>query len=481
MDNILSNLPNDLATARKHFHIDPEYIVYACCPSCFALHPPRDIELDNGATEADESALPPDLVGILPSHIPHPNSRPARSRAQYPEECIFRETQTSRPCGAKLLRNGAESRPIRAYSHQTFVSWLGRMLLRPDIERYLDASQANARANSSGFVEDILESSEVLRFLGPDGQPFLRQCGSEGRYLFSLFVDWFNPRGNKHGGSTYSAGVIFMVCLNLPPAIRYKRENIYLVGVMPGPKSPSLHQVNHFLNPLVRELNVSWSRGVYYSRTAYREQGRLTRCAALPLICDLGAGRKTSGQASHSAAMFCSFCQLLKSSINDLDRTSWPRRDCHAFRRCAEEWKEAPSERRREQLFKSSGIRYSSLLDLPYWRPTRYVVIDTMHNLFLGLFQRHCRRIFGMDVTAGSGDDLGDGHEVTPITVEEVLFARSKVASSTTATSLKRKLNLRLLRAIYAADGLGEPGTLSKQQLAQAILQVSRSNFQTCA
>ncbi|EIW56992.1 uncharacterized protein TRAVEDRAFT_106431, partial [Trametes versicolor FP-101664 SS1] len=182
---------------------------------------------------------------------------------------------------------------------------------------------------------------------------------------------------------------------------------IYLAGVMPGPKSPSLDQVNHFLRPLVQELNVFWSRGVHYTRTACRPRGRLTKCAAFPLICDLAAARKTSGQASHSSAMFCSFCQLLKPSINNLDKASWPRRDCNAFRRCAEEWKAAPSERRREQLFKISGIRYSTLLDLPYWRPTRYVVIDTMHNLFLGLLQRHCRRIFGMDVTITSEDESG--------------------------------------------------------------------------
>ncbi|KAH9856390.1 hypothetical protein C2E23DRAFT_696984, partial [Lenzites betulinus] len=77
--------------------------------------------------------------------------------------------------------------------------------------------------------------------------------------------------------------------------------------------------------------------------------------------------------------------------INNTDAASWPRRNCETFRRLAEEWRSAPSERRRDQLFKTSGVRYSSLLDLPYWRPTRYTIIDTMHNLFLGLLQRHCR------------------------------------------------------------------------------------------
>ncbi|KAI0363121.1 hypothetical protein BV20DRAFT_958951, partial [Pilatotrama ljubarskyi] len=195
-----------------------------------------------------------------------------------------------------------------------------------------------------------------------------------------------------------------MVCLNLPPSERYKRENVYLAGVMPGPKAPSLHQTNHFLDPLVDDLLVLWRYGARLPRTALRPHNRLARCAAVPLISDLGAARKVSGHASHSAAIFCSFCQLKKADINNIDKDTWPCRDCATFRRLAEEWRSAHSTTRREALFKEHGVRYSVLLKLPYWKPTRYVVVETMHNLFLGLFQRHCRSIFGMDIKAASQD-----------------------------------------------------------------------------
>ncbi|RPD52426.1 hypothetical protein L226DRAFT_474088, partial [Lentinus tigrinus ALCF2SS1-7] len=33
-------IPADLATALKHFNIEPDAITYACCPECFALYPP---------------------------------------------------------------------------------------------------------------------------------------------------------------------------------------------------------------------------------------------------------------------------------------------------------------------------------------------------------------------------------------------------------------------------------------------------------
>ncbi|KAJ8456027.1 hypothetical protein ONZ51_g12281 [Trametes cubensis] len=442
IDRILSSIPSDFSTARARFHLEPDYVLYACCPSCSALHPALA-----GTQEANPDPTPG--TGASPNRdVVDENRKPV-----FPDECQYRTTPSGPGCGRRLLRQSSR-RPIRTYSYQTFVSWLGRMLLRPDIERYLDASQHPASFHSADSVGDILESQEILNFLAADGEPFLRHCGSEGRYLFSLFVDWFNPRGNSHGGSTYSAGVVFMVCLNLPPDIRYKRENVYLAGVIPGPKAPSLEQVNHFLGPLVRELNQFWSPGVFYSRTAHHSQGRLARCAVLPLVCDLGAGRK-----------------LQKSSINNLNKESWPRRDCDTFRRLAEEWKAATTDKRRGQLFKSSGIRYSALLDLPYWRPTRYVVIDTMHNLFLGLFQRHCRRIFGMDFKTVTPDGLDDDTESTPVTVEELVFAQSKASRSSSASSLKGKLNLRLLRAVYQAENLGDPGSLTKSKLAEAILK----------
>ena len=51
--------------------------------------------------------------------------------------------------------------------------------------------------------------------------------------------------------------MIYLALLNLPQNIRYKRENIILVGIIPGPAEPSIH-INTYLAPLVNELLDLW-------------------------------------------------------------------------------------------------------------------------------------------------------------------------------------------------------------------------------
>jgi hypothetical protein len=46
--------------------------------------------------------------------------------------------------------------------------------------------------------------------------------------------------------------------------------------------------------------------------------------------------------------------------------------------------------------FASSGVKWSELLRLPYFDPTRFVVIDAMHNLFLGLINEHFQNTLGI-------------------------------------------------------------------------------------
>ncbi|KAG2047882.1 hypothetical protein BDR06DRAFT_827189, partial [Suillus hirtellus] len=53
-------------------------------------------------------------------------------------------------------------------------------------------------------------------------------------------------------------------------------------------------------------------------------------------------------------------------------------------RAAAKKWKNAEMKVDRNKLFKQYGVRWSVLLWLPYWDPTRFIMIDGMHNLLLG-------------------------------------------------------------------------------------------------
>ena len=53
-------------------------------------------------------------------------------------------------------------------------------------------------------------------------------------WCLALNVDWFQPFSHV----TDSVGALYMVILNLPRELRYKRENMILVGIIPGPREP---------------------------------------------------------------------------------------------------------------------------------------------------------------------------------------------------------------------------------------------------
>ncbi|OSD00157.1 hypothetical protein PYCCODRAFT_1371822 [Trametes coccinea BRFM310] len=189
-----------------------------------------------------------------------------------------------------------------------------------------------------------------------------------------------------------------MVCLNLPPHLRYLPENIYVAGVIPGPSKPSTVQINHFIALIIDELLEFWDPGVSYTQTAKAPYGRLVRLVVIPLVCDLPAARQVAGLGNFNQLhALCSCCTVRFDDIENTDVDSFPLRSMKAHREAATAWLHANSTAEREQLFKTTGIRYTELLRLPYWNPVLYVVIDSMHNLYLGILQRHIRDFWGIN------------------------------------------------------------------------------------
>ncbi len=109
-----------------------------------------------------------------------------------------------------------------------------------------------------------------------NGKPFLSQPFT---YRLMLNVDWFKPY--KH--LEYSVGAMYLTIMNLPCQIRFKEENVLLVGLI-GPHEPNLN-INSFLKPLVEDL-LEFLEGVPLNIDGNMQ---VVRCALLCVACDIPA------------------------------------------------------------------------------------------------------------------------------------------------------------------------------------------------
>ena len=367
-------IPQDPRTIVNKIDLDPRTTSYLQCPACFALYP---------FPGTGFHCLPPGTI----------------------EHCTHRPTPESTPCGVPLWKEhrvGATTlkSPSRKYIHQSLKEWMGRLLTRPGVEDVLDSAYDTAPVDR---LTDIWDSPVLKNFRDVDGTPFFARHGDEARFAFSLGADSFHPLGSLEAKQSMSATAIYMVLLNFPKEQRFKYKNMYLVGVIPGPSKPSLAQINHVLSLLVLELLEFW-RGVYYTRTFKFPGGRFSKGAMIPLVADMLGARQVAGFGSVTSMFFCTFCMLTIQDIENLQKHTWPECTFHNHLSCAREWRDCQSERDREHLFKLHGVRWSPLLELPYWNPILYTVLDSMHAAFLGLFQSHCRKVWRIDVSVEGGD-----------------------------------------------------------------------------
>ena len=175
--------------------------------------------------------------------------------------------------------------------------------------------------------------------------------------------------------------------MNLPRTMRYKQENVLLSGIIPGPSEPN-HNINTFLHPFVKELLDFWD-GVNMSvNTA---SGIITckiKCALMCVTCDTPAGRKTCGYLGNNAAYGC--CKCMKNfpgsvgSVNysGFDRSFWVLRTRSQHKTSIVEIYKQSNKTNKLNAESRLGYRETILLKLPYFDPSKILVIDPMHNLF---------------------------------------------------------------------------------------------------
>ena len=438
-----ASTPLDIRTVYKIFkHLEPQTTTYACCPSitCCTLYPPQ------------------------------PGPKPGTS--SYPLRCS--SSKFTKICNELLVEKctivGGQAIPcpIKPYVYHHFHDHVAAMLSQPGVEKAIKKHMRETAFQDN--LCDILGSKAVRELRDSQNRPFLRSEGNQLRLVWAICADWYNPHSNKAAGKSVSSGLLAMVCLSLPVHMRLLEEFVYLAGNIPGPQEPSVDAVNPFLKPLMHDLCVSYSPGVYLSRTYEYPMGRECQSAAVPEISDTPASKKITGHCSHSATYFCSHCRLTRSNLHDLNIAMWPQkltREEHES--YAKQWLDAASKSKQDSLVKKVGIRWSALLMLPYWQPSDWAVIDGMHVLLLGVTRRHCRDLLGLNVKDLPHDDAEDDKPISP---EDMAHARA--VFTTRELGKMRRLTVKLLKALCLEQHIHLPlpkkGRISKKQCIAALL-----------
>ena len=111
------------------------------------------------------------------------------------------------------------------------------------------------------------------------------------------------------------------------------------------------------------------------------------------------AGRKACGFLGDNALLGCTkCCKVFPGSVgckdySGFDRNNWKPRSLADHQCSIHLIQQAKNKTERNKLESEFGCRYSVLLQLPYFDPICMLIIDPMHNIFLGS-AKHMKNIW---------------------------------------------------------------------------------------
>ena len=275
--------------------------------------------------------------------------------------------------GKKILQ------PLKIYCYKSISDTLKFLFSRSDFyDNCVSWRTREIPSNSLGDIYDgtVWKSFASQSSLNPDSVDL----------GLMLNCDWFQPYKRR---SNVSVGVLYAVIGNLPWSMRFKPENVLLIGVLPAlSKEPS--SLNTFLEPAIEEL-LTLEKGISID---VMDKIYTLRVRIICTSSDIPATRKLCGFLSHSANLGCSKCLKYfptmsfngsrKRNYSGFDRDTWTPRTNEQHRSNAQKILAVQVKSKREALEKKLGCRYSVLLQLSYFDPIVNHVVDPMHNLFLG-------------------------------------------------------------------------------------------------
>ncbi|KAF9020178.1 hypothetical protein BDZ89DRAFT_958581 [Hymenopellis radicata] len=351
------DIPTDIRTVYTRLSLEPSLDRVICCSACFKLY-------------LDASTVP-----------------------QY---CQWRRSSRARKCNTLLVQSrvthdGPKFIPQSLTPIQPFESWLRFFLSRPIIEDALH--QTFASFHNAPNVDRMRSTHD-----SPMWRSFRDYLQSAYSLIFGLYIDWYNPFSNKIAGKVNSCGAIVLFCLNLPLSLQFLPENVFTFTITPGPQAPDLWTIRHIIERLVQMILLMSPPGRLLPTSRHEAGVRVTTRGG-PVVADLQAARKVAGQLSHSAGMFCGYCNCHHDDIEELDCRRWRLRNGATVRIQAEQWERLPTLKEKEALAKQTGVRWTPLYMLPYWNPVDYMILGFMHNFLEGNLQFQLRVLWGIGRT----------------------------------------------------------------------------------
>ncbi|MBW0576842.1 hypothetical protein O181_116557 [Austropuccinia psidii MF-1] len=290
-----SNIPHDLQTITKRLKINFPLERITCCPECYSLY---DVE------------VAPENYTYQPTINSTICGAELFAQAKFKPLPSIKFTTTknkSRSASQKFGQIWPSGQPRLQVPHSTLVlkpvrGWLEWFINVPGVEEAIDQWASKISSQSTTVITDISQSQvwrEVFNNTTAHTHLELR---------FSLFIDLFNPRGNKVLGKQVSMGLMALNCLNLLPRLQFQKAYTCLAGVIPAPKQPDMVTINHVLQPLISQL-LELNQGFEITTPMY-PHGHQISVILVSLLGDIVANHKVSGFMSHFAKRFCSWCEI---------------------------------------------------------------------------------------------------------------------------------------------------------------------------
>lgn len=370
--NNFGGFPDSLYLARKELGLKDRFHIFVPCPKCHKLYRKQDVE-------NFQRYGSPSVMNCC--HVEFPNSTRLRSRI----------------CNTPLSQIvNMNIQPKLEFPFASIRQQLATLYNRSGFESSL--RHWTNRSEFDNILTDIYDGKVWKNFkqTNDDNSPnFFRNEVADSHLGLMLNLDWFQP----YKSTIHSTGVIYASICNLPRDIRFKRENLLILGLLPGPDEVSLHKINHYLAPMIDELETLWN-GVTINRTFECRNGKTIRAALILVSCDIPAARKICGHVS--ALVSCHRCQKQANYENrhhnfagmDSMDEWFISRDPLQHREDALGWRRCNTTTSRKQFVKQTGVRWSELLRLPYFDPIRFLTVDPMHCLFLGIAKWIVKRIW---------------------------------------------------------------------------------------